>query len=218
MTRHKPLEGKRFGRLLVIERCGRDKHNRALWKCICDCGNATIVASPNLINGYTKSCGCLFRELNQGLTVDNNGKRKRIYDIWAGMKQRCLNHNHKNYHHYGYRGIAVCEEWMSFINFYRWALKSGYRNDLTLDRIDNNKGYEPNNCRWVSQQVQAINRRDYSFRNFARGVSWHKASKKWYARVALKGKIVYAKLFDDYEEACKAVKEARKFIFKEVAE
>jgi hypothetical protein len=91
--------------------------------------------------------------------MDENGKQMRLYQIWNGMKQRCSNKHHMGYHNYGGRGIMVCNEWGEYSNFQKWAINSGYENDLTIDRIDNEKDYAPSNCRWVPRSVQGMHTR-----------------------------------------------------------
>ena len=203
--KYKDLTGSQFERLTVIEFAGCDKHRRATWLCSCSCGKETIVAAPNLLRGYTKSCGCLFKELNSGLTINQYGKRTRLYQIWGAMQQRCHNPRNKTFEHYGGRGINICNEWLKFKPFYEWAMANGYDNDLTIDRIDNDGGYEAGNCRWATFTVQCINRRF----NQSQGVTWHKSSGKWYARVIRNRKVVFAQLFEDFNEACSVVQKVR---------
>ncbi len=212
MTKGKDYSGKRFGRLTVLEHVGYDKHGRAQWRCLCDCGKETTVASSNLRAGYTRSCGCLFQEMNKGITRDGN-KASKLYMIWAGMKDRCLNPNNKKYARYGGRGITICQEWMKFEPFMEWSLSHGYMGGLSIDRIDNDKGYYPENCQWTTVQKQALNRDFSQARSGVRGVSWHKATGKWYARVIYQRKVVYARFFDDLGEATHAVEEQRTIIF-----
>jgi hypothetical protein len=213
MTHHTDLTGQRFERLSVVEYAGFDKHRRALWKCLCDCGKESIVVGANLRCGYTKSCGCLFSEMNTGITREV-GKSSRLYKIWAGMKQRCSNSKNKNYDRYGGRGITVCPEWMEYKPFQEWALSHGYATGLTIERVENNKGYGPENCEWKTRQDQAINRDFHPSLSGERGVSWHKHLCKWYARVIYKRKVVYSEYFDEFDEAVKAVKIQRSIIFK----
>lgn len=155
------LTGMRFGRLEVLrESTLKGKHK--MWLCLCECGNTTEVLGLNLKRGNTKSCGCLRKELGREI-----GKRSthglsgtRLFEIWHGMKQRCHNKNSANYKHYGARGIKVCDEWKSdFKAFYEWAMANGYSDELSIDRIDVNKGYQPNNCRWVNNKTQCNNKR-----------------------------------------------------------
>lgn len=155
------LAGKKFGRLTAIEIAGTSKQHVAVWRCICDCGNEKLVERYCLTQGRVRSCGCLPRELNK----TGNNRRvhgmcgTRIYRIWKQMKTRCSNPNTDDWKDYGGRGITVCEEWQdNFQAFYEWAMANGYQDDLTIDRIDYDKGYSPDNCKWADITTQANNR------------------------------------------------------------
>ena len=131
--------------------------------CECSCGTLRAVRIAQLFNGHSTSCGCIKREQFYDMSYRHGenlpGKRTHLYRVWDGMTQRCLNANHDSYKDYGGRGIGICEEWRDFINFRDWANTHGFHPELQLDRINNNLGYFPGNCRWVTEPVNKRNTR-----------------------------------------------------------
>lgn len=164
----KDLTGMRFGRLVVNcraeDKVSNSGYHTVMWICICDCGKVTVVRGKCLSKGVTQSCGCLAKELLKKRTSKHGGFGTRLYTIWNSMRQRCNNKNHHSYNNYGGRGIKICNEWEDYSVFRTWAYSSGYddnapRGKLTLDRIDVNGNYNPENCRWVSMKKQSNNKR-----------------------------------------------------------
>lgn len=167
------ISGNKYGSLTAIERVGLDKSGHSLWKCVCDCGKESTVRLDDLKTGGTRSCGCgkayspAVDNLIHGAIKHGDARYQkiaRLYRVWQGMKTRCNNPNSDSYRLYGKRGISVCPEWNEYENFKKWALENGYDEtapfgECTLDRIDVNGDYEPENCRWVDMKTQQNNKR-----------------------------------------------------------
>ena len=157
------MTGRGIGRLLVIEECGRDAHGQALWRCRCECGNEVIVRGDHLRNERTTSCGCYRRERTAEAHTIHGMSKTRIYSVWESMLQRAgvrKGASEMDKHNYQDRGITVCDEWLVLENFKDWALSHGYKEGLQIDRVNNDAGYCPENCRWVTPKENTNNRRN----------------------------------------------------------
>ena len=147
----------RYGKLTVIGEAGKNKHGQPLWRLICDCGIECVKNASAVRIGHTKSCGC---QKNTGDSNRKHGKRRsKEYTAWCNMHLRCYNKNNPHYRNYGGRNILVAAEWHDFVPFYS-HIGDAPGPEYTLDRIDNNRGYEPGNVRWAKRKVQSRNKRD----------------------------------------------------------
>jgi len=159
------LTGQRFNRLIVLHDTEKKSGSNRIWLCQCDCGRLTEVRGDNLRSDRIKSCGCFRKEIakeiaKKFMTIHGDAKRARLYRIWGNMKARCYNPNSANYKRYGGKGIKICNKWKNnYLAFKLWALANGYQEGLTIDRINSNGNYCPENCHWVSMFENLKNRK-----------------------------------------------------------
>lgn len=208
MTRE-DLSGRTYGRLTVSSEY-IIVNNRVKWLCECKCGSTTYVRPDNLKDGTTSSCGCLRLERLKDKIVSHGATGTKTYSTWEAMNQRCNNAKSSMYNNYGGRGIRVCD---------RWSGKDGYSNfledmgerpkNMSLDRIDVNGNYEPENCRWADPSLQGFNTRKSKNNTSGRsGVSWDKFRSKWHSYIMKDHKKINLGRYDSFEEAVKAREKA----------
>lgn len=155
--------GFEFNGCVVIKRGGNSKDNRAKWICKCYCGNTFESTGKDIRNHKIKSCGCRKKNVN----YKHGNSYKRLYNIWRGIISRCYNNKDTSYKNYGFRGVSVCDSWLNnFDSFEKWSLDNGYKDGLTIDRINVNGNYEPKNCRWATTKEQGLNKRNTVYANY----------------------------------------------------
>jgi hypothetical protein len=215
MTRLVDHTGRRYGRLTADSLSGVVE-GRTVWNFLCDCGNEVTMAVYRVVGGSTVSCGC-FRNEQLGAVNRTHGLSKHpLYQIWKGMKARCYNEKNPSYHNYGGRGIKVCDRWRDSVEDFIEDLGERPSLSHTIDRIDNDGNYEPDNCKWSTKEEQSQNTRGVvGASSIYRGVSWDKSRKKWYGELTFKKGRYRLGSFKDELECHKAVEKKRNQLFKE---
>lgn len=193
----KDLTGQKFNKLTALYPTDeRSSGKNIIWVCQCDCGKLTKANSGQLQNGKKKSCGCWVIERMSNLNRSHGGRHERLYLVWMDMRRRCYDPKEMGYKNYGGRGIKVCDEWHDYSEFRKWALEHGYdenaaRGECTLDRIDVNGDYCPENCRWTNMKAQCSNKRNNRYLTYC---SETKTVKQWIETLGLRGSTVYNRL------------------------
>lgn len=153
----------RYNHLVTISQRFDSDKKVSFWLCKCDCGSVKEYCQSNIIKGTTRSCGCMREEAIKAHNKSYGKSKERLYDIWCGMRNRCNNPNNHSYKNYGGRGITYYKRWNDYEIFKKWAIKSGYDDNLTLERKDVNKNYTPQNCCWITMTEQQYNKRTTSY-------------------------------------------------------
>ena len=210
MCKRNCLVGKRFGWLTVIAEAGRSKDRHIRYECVCECGARKVVSGNCLISGKSRSCGCKKNTKHGASRLQN---RERLYDVWCAMRRRCKGVNSQDYHNYGGRGIKICDEWDEYDNFRKWAYENGYKDDApkgecTIDRIDVDGDYTPDNCRWVDASMQMFNKRRQKSKLGIRGVYFRDRENKFCAMIVKNRKHIYLGSYERIEDAVTARKDA----------
>lgn len=186
--------GDKFGRLTVVKYCGKNKHQHNVWECVCECGNRKVVTTSALNSGAVKSCGCMWEENKKAIKTRVVKKHGMVdtqeYHAWNGMRQRCYNKNSPKYKNYGARGIKVCDRWLhSFENFY--ADMGKCPDGFSLDRIDVNGDYTPENCRWADDVTQC-NNRQFNFKVTFNGIT--ETLRYWSEKTGINKSALYLRI------------------------
>ena len=207
--------GKKYNRLIVIGRLPNNKHRAAVWLCRCDCGAEVGVDARKLVTGNTKSCGCLRSEVtakrNKKQMTTHGMRYTPLYQVWIDMRRRCYSKSNKAYRLYGAKGIAVCAAWKKdFQAFYDWAIGSGYREGLTIDRKKSHKNYCPLNCQWITKGENSRKADHGKSESGERGVTWHSRSLRWRVALQHNRRRYYLGSFTDLKEAVRVIRRKKK--------
>lgn len=199
--------GHRFGRLVVIKEGGRTSDRHIKWLCKCDCDTFVEIKGGNLRNGRSTSCGCFQKEDASNRFTTHGLRNHKLHSLWSCIKHRCYKDTAESYEYYGGRGITMHKEWKNdFMTFYDWAIANGWKKGLTIDRTNNDGNYEPDNCRFVTNRQNSLNRRLLSKSNTSGyvGVTWHKGTEKWSSRIMIRGRERSLGIYLTKEEALEA--------------
>ena len=186
----KPKLTKELG-MIYLRETSKQKRRYGIYEC--DCGKEFMCQSFYIDNGKTKSCGCLQKKIVGSRNRTHGLGGHKLYKVWSNMNNRCYNINFKQHRDYGGRGIIICDEWKyNFVSFYNWSIEKGYSEGLTIDRINNDDGYSPENCRWADKTEQQCNSRAIRSTNTSgyKGVTLQKSRNKWASQIGYKNKVI----------------------------